>query len=241
MRFDLHIHSCLSGCASLEMSPRAIVTRARQAGLDALAITDHNSARNLPALEEICTAEGMPMLAGIEVTTVEEAHVLCLFDDPQSALSLEGVIRRGLPRVPNRPLLFGDQAVVNARDEVLELESRFLRAAASLSLSDLDALVRKRRGLLVAAHVDRPQFSVLYQLGFLPETMAWDAVEVSLRCSDARARRLAGGRPWLRSSDAHRLEAIGGAWCEGALKTFSVASLRAALQAGKITCRRKPS
>lgn len=241
MRFDLHIHSCLSGCAALEMSPRAIVRRARREGLSALAITDHNSARNLPALAEVCAAEGVSMLAGIEVTTLEEAHVLCFFDVLDDAVSLGEAIFSALPRLRNRPLLFGDQAVVNARDEVLELEPRFLRGAASLSLSELAVRVRERQGLLVAAHVDRLQFSVIHQLGFLPGNIPWDAVEVSAFCSDAEARKIASGRPWIRSSDAHQLDQIGASWCDCELPEFSVDSLRRALNAGRVSCARRRS
>lgn len=241
MRFDLHIHSCLSGCASLEMSPRTIATLARRHGLAAIGLTDHNSALNAPAMADACAEAGIALHIGLEVTTREEVHVLCLFDQPETALELGRICYARLPDRPNRPERFGDQAVVNTRNEVLDLVPRMLQNAVDLPLADLAGLVKTRNGLLIAAHIDRPQHSVISQLGFIPPEIDWDAVEVSIRCDDRTADRLAHGHPWIRGSDAHLPDQIGQAWNEAELDGFSLPALRRALREGRVVGRRSPN
>lgn len=237
MRFDLHIHSCLSGCAALTLSPRAIAARARECGLDVIGLTDHNSALNAPAMLEAARQAPLSAVIGIEVTSREEAHLLCLFEHPDAALRFGRELYTRLPHQLNRPLRFGDQAVVNARDEVLELVPRMLLNAVDLSIEEIAHRFRELDpdGLLIAAHIDRPLYSVTSQLGFVPTLMDWDAVEVSAACTDAQAAQLAAGSPWIRASDAHALEHIGRAWNEVELPRFSLPALRRALRAGHVT------
>ena len=204
LRVDLHVHSCLSPCGSLLMSPRAIARRAREVGLDAVALTDHNSALNCPAFGECCREEGVVALFGIEATTREEAHVLCLFADEQPALELGVRLYEALPARPNVPEKLGDQVYVDKDDEILGTVEKVLTAAAEMSIEEIAAHTIAAGGLVVPAHVDRPLFSLPAQLGFLPDG-PWAAVETTRVPCPVDTR----GYPLLTSSDAHEVEQIG--------------------------------
>lgn len=234
MRFDLHIHSCLSPCADLEMSPAAIAQRVRAAGLDGMALADHNSGRNAPALRDACAAERVACLFGLEVATAEEVHVLALFDTVAAAAAMTERVYTALPRRVNQPEVFGDQPVVNAAGEIEELEWRLLGAPCSLTIRETGAAVQALGGLFLAAHVDRPTFSVFSQLGLLAGDEGFDACELSAHASETLWRARVGRYPLVRSSDSHYLNSIGGVWSEADLSAFSVPALRAALQAGDV-------
>lgn len=232
MRFDLHIHSCLSPCADLEMAPAAIVARACEEGLGGIAVADHNSARNAPALAECCAAAGLACLFGLEVATVEDVHLLTLFDRLEQAAAMTELVYAALPRRINQPDVFGDQPVVNARGEIEELEWRLLGAPTRLSLVEVGDAVRACGGLLVASHVDRPTFSFFSQLGVMSGDEGFDAMELSAHARESDWRARTAPLPMLRSSDAHYLHQIGRVWSEADLPAFSVAALRTVLQAG---------
>lgn len=202
---DLHIHSCLSACAELDMSPKRIVKRAREEGLDIIALTDHNSARNTEVAVELGRRAGVLVLPGIEVCSAEEAHVLALFGDTDAALRLQEQLYQGL-----MPL--GDdrwQVVVDDEDVVLGFDGLALMGASGLTLAELPVRIRELGGLAVASHIDREAFSVSSQFGFVPEDVIFDAYEV---VEPARAETLLTGVsdvPWVSFSDAHRLEDVG--------------------------------
>ena len=128
MKFDLHIHSCLSPCASLEMSPAALVEAAVKAGMDGIALTDHQSAKNTPAIAECARRAGLKCLYGIEVQTAEEVHTVALFDTVEAALALTDWVYAALPRRKNDPDTFGDQPVVTWDEDIVEMEERLLAA-----------------------------------------------------------------------------------------------------------------
>ena len=236
MRFDLHIHSCLSPCADLEMLPRAIVHRACEAGLDAIAVCDHNSARNAPALQAACVAEGMACLFGLEITTAEELHALAVFDTPAAALAMTERVYAALPPRLNIPKLFGEQPVVDAEGQIVDRDWHLLCAPTGLSVRDTAALVRHLGGIFIAAHVDRPVFSISSQLGTLAGDEGFEAMELTRHAERALWRRRFAGLPILCSSDSHQLHDIGCAWNEAPLADFSVASLRKALAADAVHC-----
>ena len=224
MKFDLHVHSCLSPCASLEMSPAEIARRARLAGLGGIALTDHQTARNAPAFFECARREGIACLAGLEVCTAEEAHVLTLFDTPEQAMEMTEAVYAAMPKRVNDPDVFGDQPVVTADGEILDMEWRILAAACRLSVQAVAEKCRSLGGVCVAAHIDRPAFSVCSQLGAVPEGV-FDAVELS-RTADADAwLPRAGGLAAVRGSDAHNSDDIALVWSEAPLEEFSIAAL----------------
>lgn len=230
MKFDLHIHSCLSACGDLEMSPSAIAARAQKAGLDAIAIADHNSGRNHPALAESCRRIGLGALFGLEITTAEEAHVLAIFETPAAAARMTAAVYDALPKRVNVPDVFGDQPVVTADEEVEEFEWHLLSAATKLSVEEVGKLVHELGGLYIAAHIDRGVSSVTSQLGAVPDAARFDGLELSAFADESEWRARYPGHGFIRSSDSHYLHAIGRVWTELAAPQLTLDVLRAALR-----------
>jgi hypothetical protein len=201
---DLHNHSCLSPCASLELSPSLLSRLARERGISLLALTDHNAALNCPAFGEACRREGLLPLFGVEACSVEEVHILCLFGSVPEALAFGEYLRGALPILPYDPEKLGDEVVVDADEIVLDLPQYYLGAALDLGFDELCAEGRSRGALVIPAHVDRPMFSVSSQLGFLPPG-PYDAVE-SMR---EPPPGLSLGLPLVSGSDAHYPEHVG--------------------------------
>jgi len=209
---DLHIHTCLSPCSSLDMSPQRIVAEAINQGIDVIGITDHNSAENAAAVSRAAD-ERLAVLAGLEVTSREEAHILALYDDLEAALDLQDLVYENLPG-ENDEEAFGIQPIVNADDEVEGFCQRLLIGATTLPLEEIVGRIRNGGGLAIAAHVDREAFGIIGQLGFIPPALQLDGLEVSRAKSreDGLRDYGEGGRyPIIRSSDAHRPEDVGAA------------------------------
>jgi PHP family Zn ribbon phosphoesterase len=228
---DLHIHSCLSPCGELEMSPRAIVEKSLERGLDLIAVSDHNSAENVGAVIRAGRQRGLAVLAGLEVSSKEEVHSLALFDTEEQALRLQELIYRHM-RGTNRPELFGDQVVANEFDEVEGFNDRLLIGAVQLDLKDIVRAVHRFGGLSIASHVDRPSFSILSQLGFFPDDVDLDGVEISRNTSPERARSEIPGLErfaLVSFSDAHFPEDIGKPCTCFVMETPSVEEIRLAL------------
>ncbi len=224
------------------MSPLAIVNEARHYGLNALALTDHQSTLNCPAFADACRNAGMVSWFGLEMCTAEEVHVLALFDALEAAMDFGEMFIRTLPSRPNRLDVYGEQVVVASDETILGFEWRMLALASRLSLERAVADARAAGALVVASHVDRPTFSVLSQLGFLSGEEGFDAVELGCRSRSVRLpfdHELAG-YPVLRNSDAHRLDQIGTQWNEAELDSFDVLSVRAALRNGSVSHHCRP-
>jgi 3',5'-nucleoside bisphosphate phosphatase len=226
---DLHNHSCLSPCASLEMSPLRLAADAAAKGVGLLGLTDHNSARNAPAFREACRRVGIVPWFGLEVTTSEECHVLALFDNVASALRMDQWVMAALPPVPLDIDLFGDQPVVDADGAIVELIDRLLVSAIARSLDAVRAQTHRLGGLFVPSHLNRPSFSIESQLGFLPAG-AYDAIEVLPRALAAYRRRYPA-LPVITASDAHRVEEIATAPFRFEPAGTDTASVRRALSA----------
>ncbi|HDP36135.1 MAG TPA: PHP domain-containing protein [Candidatus Hydrogenedentes bacterium] len=211
---DLHIHSALSPCAADEMTPRAIVMAAIAAGLDLIAVCDHNSAENTAAVQQAArdfAGDLFGVIAGMEITTVEEAHIVGLFPDAGSALSASRELKKHLPTVRAGGGGYGRQCVMNAAGEILREMDAMLCWASDLSVDETVALVHHHGGLAVAAHIDRPSFSVISQLGFLPENVVFDALEISAAgMKEGRNAAFSNlGFPIICASDAHFPDNIG--------------------------------
>ena len=224
MKFDLHIHSCLSPCANLEMSPSEIVTRAVAAGIDGIALTDHQSARNTPAIAECARRAGLKCLFGMEVQTAEEVHTVALFDTTEQALALTDWVYAAMPKRVNDPETFGDQPVVTWDDDIVEMEWRILAMGCRRTIPETAAKVHELDGLYIAAHIDRPNFSVLGSLGAIPDN-SFDAVELSRTADESLWLSKAAGYAVIRSSDAHNLDDVVRVWTE-AEGEFSIAGLK---------------
>ena len=231
MKFDLHIHSCLSPCANLEMSPSEIVKKAVAAGMDGIALTDHQSARNTPAIAECARRAGLKCLFGLEVCTAEEVHTLAIFDAADQALAMTEWVYEAMPKRVNDPDTFGDQPVVTWDDDIVEMEWRILAMGCRRTIPETAAKCRALGGEYIAAHIDRPNFSVYSQLGGIPEG-CFDAVELSRTADETVWIPKAEGYAVTRSSDAHNLDDVALVWTEAELASFSVAGLKAAFSSG---------
>jgi hypothetical protein len=209
LALDTHVHTCLSPCAELEMHPSAVAAAAQGAGLDGLVVCDHNAAGNVGAVMRAGARAGLWVLPGIEITSAEEAHVQALLPGEAEALSLQGRVQAALPG-RNAPAL-GMQVLADENEVVLGVDEHLLSGATTWSLEEVVSQIHAAGGLAVAAHVDREAFGVIGQLGFIPDGLALDALEVSAQTSLAQARRTfaAGGAPLLCSSDAHKPQDVG--------------------------------
>jgi PHP family Zn ribbon phosphoesterase len=249
---DMHVHTVLSPCASREMSPPAIVREALRRGLAMIAVCDHNTAGNARAVAEAaataaakaaaCRAadRALPLavIAGMEITTAEEAHVLGLFPDAETAERAAAEVRAGLPlwrpllsNGPSAALRSPEQELVDAAGNLVGIEEKMLSAASRFTLSETVALIHGYGGLAIAAHVDRRSFSVVSQLGFLPPEVPFDALEIS--AAGAALGRAEGflshGLPLVSSSDSHFLDDLGVSRTALAVEAPSFAELALAL------------
>ena len=201
---DLHVHSCLSPCGDSLMTPNNIVGMAFIKQLDAIAVCDHNCARNLPAVKEVADMMNVLLLPGMELTTREEAHMLCYFRTVEACVAFGEKIYAHLPPIPNREELVGRQQVMNAQDEEIAVEEHLLISALDLGFEECERLIHEAGGLCVPAHINRGSNGVLNALGFLPAGAQYDALEIS-RAAPMPPLDLDGYR-LLESSDAHYLE-----------------------------------
>ncbi len=228
-RADLHLHSCLSPCGDLECSPSAIAATAKERGIALAALTDHNSALNCPAFAEACRRNRVAALFGMEVTSREEVHLLCLFETVAQALEMGQVLYAALANIPNRPETFGDQVYVDIDEVILGTVDKHLTAAVSYSADEINDLVLARGGLFIPAHIDRAVTSMQSQLGFLPEGN-YHAVEV-LRSPCSLDT---GGYTQICDSDAHFLDDIASRWFEFEADVPDFSGLKEALARGAI-------
>ena len=232
-RADLHIHTILSPCTELtEMSPRAIVEQALQIGLKSIAVCDHNSCENVVALQSAARNTDLVAIAGIEVTSQEEVHVLGLFDHEGEAGKLQEVVYAHLPG-ENDEEAFGHQVVINEEEEIVCFNKKLLIGATTLSLEKIVDLIHSLNGLAVASHVDREAFSVIGQLGFIPPEVALDALEFSPRVTREEVKKMfpqTGDYPLITSSDAHYLDDIGKSSTTFLMETVSIEEMKLALQ-----------
>lgn len=212
LRADFHIHTLLSPCGDLGMSPRNILAMARAKHLDVIGITDHNSTKQALLIQEMGKEAGIFVMCGAEITTKEEIHCLAFMPDPQRLALLQEYINDYLPNFPNDTNRFGYQVAVD-RDENIVYEAPYLLInGLDQSLEEVSAFVRKTGGLFIPAHVNRAKFSIISQLGFVPPDLDADALEISRHITPEELfRQFSYLSKWniLRDSDAHLPEDIG--------------------------------
>jgi PHP family Zn ribbon phosphoesterase len=209
LRADLHVHTVLSPCAEVEMIPPLIVQRALALGLRVIGITDHNSAENAAAVMQSAQGTDLTVLPGMEVQSREEVHLLCLFDTLEQVLTMQGRVYNHLPRLKNKPELFGAQFVVDAEGCFVRHNERLLLTSTSLSVEEVAERVTELAGLCIPAHIDRPSYSLMANLGFIPTGLDFPALEISRHATPADVRRAhpsVSDRSLFVSGDAHRLQ-----------------------------------
>ena len=209
--YDLHIHSCLSPCADDDMTVNNIANMAMLCGLDIIALTDHNSLKNCPAFFSACDRAGVVPVAGAELNTREEAHVLCLFPSLRAGMEFDAHIENLLPYFVNNPAIFGKQTLIDENDAIIGEEPKLLYAACDIGIDELVGLTAKYGGVAVPSHIDRSSNSIISNLGFVSPEFKFTYYE--LRNIDMLAKLLPGnpalsGAKFLSNSDAHSLADI---------------------------------
>jgi len=206
--YDLHIHSCLSPCGDGEMTPANIAGMAHLAGLNAVAISDHNTARHCRIFSDWADRYHLLAVPAMELNTKEEVHVLCLFPELEAAEDFDAYVRTKLPDIKNRPDFFGPQLILDGQDQVIGQEDRLLTAGTEISIYEVSSLMEPYGGLAIPAHIDRDSNSVLANLGFVTAEMGFDVTEIT-RLGDIQAISAENaslrGKPYVTNSDAHYL------------------------------------
>lgn len=209
--YDFHIHSCLSPCGDKDMTPANIAGMSMLKGLDVIAVTDHNSCKNCPAVMEECKKYGITAIPGMELSTSEEVHCVCLFSSLKQAMDFDGYVYKRLIKVENREEIFGEQLIYNAKDEIIGREPNLLIQSADISFDQVYPLVKEYGGVMFPAHIDKNSFSLLSNLGFV-------SPDSQFRCAELfdpeQKDSLISNNPYLKecrlvyNSDAHCLEQI---------------------------------
>ena len=232
---DLHIHTSLSPCADEKMFPQGIIKQAKMNNLDIVGICDHNSAENVMATQKIGQREKIVVIGGIEATSQEEVHILALFDNVRKLCEFQEIIYEKLSGF-NDEKIFGKQLIINEDDEVIGSNDRLLIGATSLSLQKIVQTIRSLGGLTIASHIDRSSFSIIAQLGFIPEGLLLDALELSpnyehrtARFASRQANPELYGFPLVTFSDAHFLKDIGRSFTIFLMEEANIGEIKKAL------------
>ena len=206
--YDLHLHSCLSPCGDDDMTPNNIAGMATLCGLNIVALTDHNSCRNCPAFWKAAKRNGIIPVAGMELTTAEDIHVVCLFERLEDAMAFNDIIDERRIRIKNRTDIFGEQLILDENDEVIGHEEDLLPNATTVSIEEALPLVEGCGGVCFPAHIDREANGIIATLGMFPETPPFGCVELhdmeKLPALEAENPALKG-KFAITSSDAHYL------------------------------------
>lgn len=206
--YDLHIHSCLSPCGDEEMTPQNIANMAALAGFDIIAVSDHNTTLNCAAVMSAAERAGITAIPAMELTTREEAHILCLLPDLDAAADFGKYVYSKLPNILNKPNIFGRQLLVDADDNIIGEAQRLLISAADIGVYEVQDLLKTYGGTAIPAHLDRNSFSLISNLGFYDPDMKFPAVEYSNKCQIkpfVEAHPELRGIRYLVNSDAHIL------------------------------------
>lgn len=203
------MHSCLSPCGDNDMTPQNIVNMSKLMGYDVIALTDHNTARNCPAVMKVGEKAGLTVIPGMELCTSEEVHVVCLFPTLEKALQFSDYVYNTLPPVKNKPSIFGEQLICDENDEIIGTEERLLITASGISCMKVVEIVTKYGGICYPAHIDRSSFSILSNLGTIDESFGFTCAEIY---DTIKETELKVQYPYLNNlkiisdSDAHYLE-----------------------------------
>lgn len=208
-RIDLHIHTCLSPCTDSTMLPTAIIKHAKMQNLDGIGICDHNSAENVSAVKKAGERERIRVFGGLEIISREEVHIMAFFDDETALQEMQDIVYKNLYG-ENDENFFGEQLIVDEFNNILGFNKKLLIGSTTLAINEIVKLIHSLGGIAIASHIDRDSFSIIGQLGFIPEGLSLDALELSPNYdSDKTSYYKSYGFPLFVSSDAHFLSDIG--------------------------------
>lgn len=205
---DLHIHTALSPCSEYDMTPNNIVNMAILKELDFIAITDHNSAKNVEAVIDCAKATNLIVIPGMEVETLEEVHILCYFKKLENLMNFQNIIYNNSSDIKNRPEIFGEQLIFDNQDNIIDNEEKLLSTACSLSIQEVIEYVKNNDGAVIPAHIDRESFSILNTLGDIPKECNIKTIEISKMGDKEKLLKkynFLSDFNTVTSSDAHRL------------------------------------
>ncbi len=237
IKADLHIHTVLSPCGDLEMSPTTIIRQAKSLGIDVIGITDHNSTLNAEVAAEIAAEEGLFVLMGAEVTTKEEVHSICFMPDAQKLKLFQEFLDSKVIFFENSVDKFGYQLVVDKEENIVDEIPQLLINALNISLDDLQEKVQELDGIFIPAHVDKKDTSLSSQLFFIPDGLQFDALELS---PHYKKNDFFGKFPWFKGhcyitdSDAHYVCDIGKVYNIFEVEKIDFENLRKAIQKGAL-------
>ncbi len=232
-RTDLHIHTVLSPCGSLDMSPGNIVSLASQRGLNIIGITDHNSTKQCELIWKLAQKTNLTVFPGCEMTSREEVHCLGLFEDFDALRVFQDYLDRHLSIIPHNTSLFGYQVVVDQDENILEELDYYLGAALDVSVEEIEQKVHELSGIFIPAHIDRPRNSLFSQLGFLPPELKVDALQISKLADETAVRekyRIGSDLTLVKFSDAHFPDDLGKTYTVFEMESPSFAEIRMALK-----------
>lgn len=207
--YDFHIHSCLSPCGDKDMTPNNIVNFAKIMGYDVIALTDHNTALNCPAVSKLAEANGITFIPGMELCTSEEVHIVCLFYTLEDALKFSDYVKSTMPPIKNKPSVFGEQSICDENDNVIGQEETLLVTASGISTERVVKKVAEYNGICYPAHIDRSSFSILSNLGTISDYFGFKCAEIYDILKEDELKKK---HPYLNElkiisdSDAHYLE-----------------------------------
>uniref|UniRef100_UPI0032178903 PHP domain-containing protein n=1 Tax=uncultured Draconibacterium sp. TaxID=1573823 RepID=UPI0032178903 len=232
VRADLHIHTVLSPCADLEMTPANIVGKAKEANLKIIGITDHNSTKNAKLVNKLGMQEGIFVLTGVEVTTKEEVHCLAFFEHEFQLDEFQNYLEENITRIPNPEGHFGYQPVVDENDNIVEMVPYYLTSALKKGIMEVQKYVAKLNGIFIPAHVDRSLNGLFSHLGFVPEKLKFDAMGITGKKSENYVRKhyVIGNKiSLLSNSDAHFLDQIGSSFSVFSIEEINFSEIKMAL------------
>lgn len=206
--YDLHIHTALSPCGDESMTPHNIVNMSLLKGLDIIAITDHQTVANCEAVMKVGKEKGLYVIPGIEIECMEEFHMIALFQEIESAKEMEKWLKNYIPSIMNRTDIFGHQYLMDERDECTGEFHNMLLIAAQVSARDIIEKARSLKAVIYPAHIDRKTYSILFNLGSIPEEYMFSILEISQGASYEAYKKKYPSCCIIQSSDAHYLQDI---------------------------------
>lgn len=232
VRADLHIHTVLSPCADVEMSPANIVAKAKEANLQIIGITDHNSTRNAKLVKKLAAKKGIFVLCGAEVTTKEEVHCLAFFENDYQLEAFQNYLETHIVKIPNPDGHFGYQPVVDEKENIIELIPYYLTSALNKGITEIQKYVYELDGIFIPAHINRPMNGLFSHLGILPRNLKFDALGITGKTTENHVRKhyvIENKISLLYNSDAHFLSQIGSSFSVFTLEKINFQEIKMAL------------